>query len=118
MSFQMSIGFTGVGRSEPVEQLASARVRLLLERFPEVTAWRVAIEAPAPTLNACHARMTIATAHHVLLIVESARDNGSGGGVFEVLDRAFSSAAIHLERKRGSSWSPPAEFSRRLGSAA
>jgi hypothetical protein len=118
MSLQTSIAFSGVGRSEPVEQMALARVRLLAERFPEVFAWRIAIEASKPSLGACHVRMTIAKAEGVLMIVQNPHEDASGSGVFKVLDRAFSAAAARLERMRPDSFSPATVFSHRAGSAA
>jgi hypothetical protein len=118
MLLQTSVAFAGVGRSEPVEQMIVGRVRALHERFPEVTVWRIAIEASTPSLNGCHARMTIGTADDVLLIAETSGPDASAGGVFAILDRAFSAATLRLERKRASSWASAARPATRVGSAA
>ena len=118
MSLQTSVAFAGVGRSEPVEQMIIGRVRALHERFPEALVWRIAIEASTSSLNGCHARMTIATADDVLMIAASAHADAGAGGVFGILDRAFSAAASRLERKRASSISPAVQMVSRVGSAA
>ena len=118
MSLQTSIAFAGVGRSEPVEQMIVGRVRALYERFPEAIVWRIAIEASTSSLNACHARITIATTGDVLMIAASSRADESTGGVFGILDRAFSAATIRLERKRASALTPVVQTAPRVGSAA
>jgi hypothetical protein len=118
VSFQTSISFSGVGRSNPVERVVAARARSLGERFPEVKACRIAIEAPTPSLRACHARVTIATSADVFLIVESPRKDANEEGVFEVLERAFQAATVRLERRRTTHGLTSPTSTRSLGSAA